>query len=277
MKTTLQKAGILLCLLLFQTVWSQQKVDTVIMLNGEEHKGTVMAIEAETISFIYEGESLQYTFQKAEINKIVFSSGRTQVFTEKVSETDTLQNALDAKGKLAVIPFSMTSNEPTIATEAMGEDIQHAAIESFNKNTAGITMVDPVKVNAILLKNGITSENIKQYLPKELAAILGVEYVVYGAATITYEGSGTYGNTNTSYKDKEEKEKSKTKSSGNEHSSTYSSTTNKYDTNVEIIIYNNKGEKLYSVKRNSFGSSLDTYKGTLNYLIKRSPWGSKHK
>ncbi|MFC6860931.1 hypothetical protein [Zunongwangia atlantica] len=128
---------------------------------------------------------------------------------------------------------------------------------------------------SILLKNNLDPNSIKTMMPQKVAELLGVEFVVYGTANITFEGTRSYGSSSTTYKDKTEKDKDK--SSGKEFTSNSSSTVSNYDTAIELNIFSDTGSNLYSVSRNGFGNSLDTYDGTLNYLIKRSPWGSKNK
>lgn len=271
----------LLCMVLvmffIQTVTAQEGIDVVYMLNGDINKGKVTAINNETVGFVYSGETLAYTFKKSEINKIEFASGRTQVINEQPSKTTTLEAQLGAKGKLAVMPFTVVSNDESLNTTSMGEELQHYTIESIQKNTSGVTVLDPVTTNALLLKNGITKENIKSFMPAEIAKLIGVEFVVYGSGTINFKGTYSTGTNTTSYKDKEKSSDKDKKTSGRETNTNYNTTKTQYDTNVELIVYNDQGQDLYSVKRNAFGTSLDTYQGTVNYLVKRSPWGSKHK
>ncbi|WP_121667321.1 hypothetical protein [Mesonia aquimarina] len=258
-------------LLFFINIIVAQTSDMVYMLDGKVNEGKVTAIKQNSIKFIYTGEDLEYSFKKEKIHKIEFSSGRIQ----EINPVEHKTASVSTKNKLAIIPFTMVSNDAALTQKTVAEDIQHSSVISFEKHTTGLTIVDPLKVNALLIKNSITSESIKQFMPNELAEILGVEYVVYGIATINYKGSRSSGSTSSVYKEKDEKSKGKT--TGKSYGSNYSSTTEEYNTNIEMTIYNDKGNNVYSVKRNSFGSSLDSYKATLDYLIKRCPWGSKGK
>ena len=65
------------------------------------------------------------------------------------------------KNKLAVLPFTMVSNDQGLMSEAMSGQIQHAAINSFKKNTRQIMVQDPMTTNAILLKNNLDLNSIK--------------------------------------------------------------------------------------------------------------------
>ncbi|MBO0320735.1 hypothetical protein J0X14_00385 [Muricauda sp. CAU 1633] len=257
---------------------AQDAVDKVYMLSGEVNEGTVKAIEDAAITFVYAGETLEYSFEKSKINKIVFGSGRTQVINEAAAPvTAAAVASANSRNKLAVIPYTMISNESSLTTDAMAEEVQHTTINSFMDNTRGLTILDPMTTNALLLKNNVNANSIKTMLPQEVAKLLGVEFVVYGTANINFEGTMTFGSTSTTYKEKEKREDKDKKSSGREFSSTSSSTTDNYDTTIEMIVYNDQGRTVHSVKRNGFGNSLDKYEATINYLVRRTPWGDKHK
>ncbi|GLU45225.1 hypothetical protein [Allomuricauda sp. NBRC 101325] len=254
---------------------SQEAVDKVHMLNGDINEGTVKGITEQSITFIYKGESLEYTFEKTKVNKIVFGSGRTQVINHVEQVSAAQVASFNSKNKLAVIPFVVISNEGSLTTQAMGEEVQHTTYDAFTKNTRGVEVLDPMTTNALLLKHNLNANSIKAMMPQEVAQAIGVEYVVYGSANINYEGSQSFGSTTTRYKDKEERDKGERKSSGKEFSSSTTSTTEKYDTTIEMNIFNDQGQNVYNVKRNGFGNSLDQYKATINYIVKRCPWGDK--
>jgi len=273
--------AIIILNLIASNIFAQEKMDVIYMINGETKEGKVTGIHETSIDFVYTGEDLTYELKKSNIQKIIFASGRTQIITqstEQSSNTPT-STAAERKNKLAVLPFTMVSNDQGLMSEAMSGQIQHAAINSFKKNTHQIMVQDPMTTNALLLKNNLDPNSIKTMMPQKVAELLGVEFVVYGTANITFEGTRSYGSSSTTYKDKTEKDKDKKedKSSGKEFTSNSSSTVSNYDTSIELNIFSDTGSNLYSVSRNGFGNSLDTYDGTLNYLIKRSPWGSKNK
>ena len=115
------------------------------MLDGKVNEGTVKAIEDSSITFVYSGESLEYSLEKSKINKIVFGSGRKQVFNEAVPAATAVPMATaDSRNKLAVVPFTMISNESSLTTDAMAEEVQHTTINSFMDNTREVTFLDPM-------------------------------------------------------------------------------------------------------------------------------------
>lgn len=70
----------------FNYVFAQEKFDSVYMKNGDVNVGKITSINDDAISFTYKGETLGYNFKSADINKIVFSSGRVQNFGAANSE-----------------------------------------------------------------------------------------------------------------------------------------------------------------------------------------------
>jgi hypothetical protein len=138
---------------------------------------------------------------------------------------------------------------------------------------------DPLTTNRLLAKGNIDLNNAADVDPEALALVLGVEYVVFGSVNVLNEGSLSAGGAATTYKDKEKQNRDKnnrdTKASGVAVTGTSAVTTTKYDTKVELNIYTDQGSPYYSKSRNAFGSGADSYSGTLDYLIKRTPFGTK--
>lgn len=272
---------ILLFVGVFSNIYSQNTMDVVHMLNGDEKKGKVISVNDQIIKFVHEGEDLEYELNKSDIQKIEFSSGRTEVFNENATNASNSQelksqapaaSAEERKNKLAVLPFSIVSNNNDLTSQGMMEEVQNSAATAFRSYTNQVIVQDPVQTNAILYKNGIDEFEARKMMPQELAKILGVEYVVIGSAKIEYTGSASYGSSNSSYKKKKDDDK---KSSTKGYTSTSTSTTDNYATTITLKIFNDQGSNLYDVNRKGIGTNLDKYRDTLNYLIKRSPWGSK--
>lgn len=273
----IKTACTVLLLFVISLVNAQDKTDIVIMLSGEKKEGRVVSISDDAIKFIHKGETLEYELKKNQINKIDFASGRSEIINSTSTIAVTASTAEERKGKIAVLPFDYITNENASMSEKMGSEIQLDCYNSIKQNTIGLIPQDPLTTNSILAGKGIASTGIRLTPPREMAAILGVEYVVYGTANVTNKGSYTYGSGVTTYKDKEKKDGDDKKSSGTAYSSNNSSTMTDYDTKIDLNIYNDKGENVYSQSRNAFGSSPDAYHGTINYLIKRTPFGNKKK
>ncbi|MFI2743089.1 hypothetical protein ACG2LH_10145 [Zhouia sp. PK063] len=273
--------AVVLFLLLVSIAFSQEKFDKVFMLDSEVRVGTVKAVNPETVMFSFKGETLEYDIAKSKIEKIEFASGRTQVFNATLPSNTEMPISVipeaERKNKLAVIPFTMLSNEPALTSDEKAEQLQREALGSFQEFTKGIQIQDALQTNALLAKNNINKETIKALLPKDVAAILGVEYVVYGSADITFKGTSTSASSSSTYKEKKKEGEKETKTTGNEYGSSNSYTAAEYNTVIALNIYSDKGDSVYNVQRTGFGSSLDKYVYTLSYLIKRCPWGTKKK
>jgi len=60
------------------------RVDIVQKTNGEEMKGKVTRITDTDISFVYAGETLEYSIKKSDIQKVTYASARTEVLAKPV-------------------------------------------------------------------------------------------------------------------------------------------------------------------------------------------------
>jgi len=286
------KSHICLPLALLVTIFScfcitslnaQEKGDLVIILNGDRNEGKVLEILDNSIKFKYHGEDLEYEFKKAEIKEIEFASGRTQVFND-ASHTSATSNTStstpeERKNKIAVLPFDYITNDPNIPVDEMHTRIQTSCLNSIRANTAGLTPQDPMTTNAILAQHNITGQNLKTIMPKDMAELLGVEYVVYGVYDLQNKGTFTTGSGATTYKEKESKsnDKNKKSNSGTAYSSSSTSTSTNYEARVDLNIYNDQGKSIYAGSREPLLADPESYTSTLDYMIKRTPFGTKHK
>lgn len=256
---------------------AQEKVDVVSMLNGEEKEGKVTGITAETIKFKYRGEDLEYEFKKTEVRQIKFSSGRIEVFTK----VEGVAPSGDKKNKVAVVPAKVVTNDQSVSAEEMGLRIQSASVNFFRHDAPALVVQDEQTTNAILARNKIDPATLRTMVPRDLADMLGVEYVAFITVDVMNNGTYTSGTGVSSYKDKENTNHSatnkNTKESGVAVSSSSSSTQVMYSTKVELTIFNDQGGNVYSESRSPFGSDLETYNSGLEYMIKRTPFGTKAK
>lgn len=260
-----------LMLLSVMTFAQEGDFDKVVKVNGEEMIGNVVSIDDTSIQFIYKGESLKYTVAKSEINKIQFSSGRVQFFTEAPAPASagsdvSSSNLQDHHNLVAVLPFDYM-NSGGSRDDKMGLKVQSDCYTYLLKKARLFQLQDPRTTNAILAKNNLTPDNLIGLTPQEMAHLLEVEYVVYGTVVIT-QTSVTSTSSN-SYN---------SKSNGNRYSSSNfgsSSSTANFNTNVDLKIYNDQGQNVYADTHDSFWPSENAYEVTLNYLIKRTPLYSK--
>ena len=267
--------------------FAQSKTDAVIMLDGERKEGKVLGIGANTIKFKYSGEELEYELPKEDIRKIQFATGRVEVLNEapqtaasgSAQPSRSPSNPADRKNKIAVLPFQFVTNEPGIQSDQMSKQLQANCAGSLQKNTSNIIVQDPLTTNRLLAKNNIDMNDAATVDPQEMAVVLGVEYVVFGTVDVINKGTISTGSGSTVYKDKEKQTRDKnsrdTKASGTATTSNNAITTTNYDTRVALNIYTDQGSTYYSKSRNAIGNQMDSYSNTLDYLIKRTPFGTK--
>jgi len=262
----LKKLFLLIPVLVFSAMGLSAQ-DRVYMLNGDEAVGSVTAINGDDVSFIYDGESLNYTFKASDIQKIVFASGRTQVFNEpSAGGGDAAAPAADLKNTIAVMQFTYIGQGGS-RDEKLEKKTQSDCYNILLKKAKNYKIQDPVTTNALLFKQGINHENIEGFTPAELAGILGVEYIIMGTITLNTKGATSTGGNYHSDKTKGNK------TSGYAVGSATTSTN--YSTNVDMKVYNESGENIFAKSHESFWDTEDAYEITLNYLIKRTPFYEK--
>ncbi len=262
-------------------ICAQESFDSVYMKSGEISVGKVKAINDEGISFTYKGETLEYNLNKADLNKIVFASGRVQSFTNPAPVTNTIVTAniktdsADANhhNKVAVLPFGFLSLSQQNSTE-WGYQVQEDCYTYLGKATT-FTLQDLSTTNALLGNAGISFDNIRTFTNQQICNILGVEYIIRGkvttnAVSLTSSNNATY---NEKTKNGTDKKDNNTKTTGSVYSST--STQQNYKTSVLMEIYKDNGDKVFGQNRDSFWSTLDAYKSTIQYLLKKSPLYNK--
>ncbi|WP_163708530.1 hypothetical protein [Mangrovibacterium lignilyticum] len=264
--------SVLTCLLCTDIQAQQAPVDVITLMNGNEMKGKVTAINGNDIKFVYQGEELTYTVKKEEINKIQFSSGRVEIIND-VTESEAAQE--DSSGLpetqrnlVAVLPFSYLG-EGGAKDEKLSKKVQSDCYNLLLKFAPHFSVQDPLKTNAYLARQGVNESNIDGFLPDELCHILGAEYVVIGSILVDYKGTTNYSNSSSESKKKDDGKKRTT------YSSTSSSSTEQFETQVDLKIYTDDGHNISSQSRRSFWQTEDAYAVTLQYLIKRSPLYSK--
>jgi len=265
---------LIIALFSLTTLSAQQKFDTVYMMNNEVKTGSIKSIDDASVSFVHKDETLVYTLKKSDINKIVFSSGRVEIINAAPVLNDAANNNanVDHHNKIAVLPFGYINPQQETNTE-MGYKVQDECYTYLSAKAAALSIQDPSTTNALLGKAGITFANARNFTMQEICNILGVEYVVRGTITTnitstTSSGSATYNEKNKS-SSTDKTGSSGSKSSGNVYAS--SSSTQNFQTSVLMEIYTDEGKKVFGQDRTSFWQTVDAYKSTIQYLLKKSP------
>ena len=251
------------------------KSDIITKMNGEEASGKVTEINESSVKFVHDGESLVYTISKSDIFKITFGSGRTEFFNKQAS------GSLDHRNKVAILPFSYLIDKQD-AGEAMTYQVQNEAYAYLQKNAAGYQVQDPANTNALLAKSGVTAANLRGYTMTELCDVLGVEFIITGSIRQDRTSTNTYQSANSSYDSKSKSSGGSTgrgtatgSSSGSTYSGSYATTSQSYQTNMTMNVFNDSGKNVFSQSHNSFWALADAYVTTLHFLLKKTPFITK--
>jgi len=245
-------------------------------------EGSVKGIEEESLSFIYKNETIVYKVNLTDIVKITFASGRVQFFN-KFDEPGNSNNASleDHHNKVAVLPFAYIKDQHE-GDPVMTNKIQAETFALLSKHRGGLTYQSTNDTNALLIKSGVTNNNIQGYTMGEICTILGVEYVIQGMVSVektTQQNINTYAETtknkgnNKAYINDQGHlvgnplENGKSQSYG----SSISTNTQNYATSMTMNVFNDKGDNIYSQDHTAFWQTQDAYKVTLKYLAKRMP------
>lgn len=249
------------------------KNDVILKINGDELVGKILEIGDDALKFSYQNETLIYSIKKQDIIKVTFSSGRIEFFNKPAlssEKKDTKDNAgtgtpVDHHNKVAILPFGYIKNSQS-ATEEMGLKAQNDTYALLSKHSAGLEILDPRTTNALLIKAGITRDNLKGHTMDEICSILGVEYVLDGTITQNLGNASTQ--TFDNYKASDGKKNNDKNLSG------YSSTTStqNYITSVALAVYTDKNESIFNENRKAmFTQNEGAYDSPLQYLLKRCP------
>lgn len=270
------------------TINAQNTTDIILKTNGEEMIGKINAINDEEVDFVYQNETINYKVKVTDIVKITFSSGRIQFFNKLATESNSQSKPKitleDHHNKVAILPFGFIKDQEA-GSDVMSNKIQQESYTVFNAHRGFLHFQSPRNTNALLIKAGVTNNNIQGFTMGEICNILGVEYVVQGVVTLEKTTQSNYGSSYTTSKGKGEKlhlnddgkligdlygsGKTKTTSFGS------STSVQNYSTSILINIYNDKGNNIFSQDHASFWNTEDAYKITLKYLAKKSPFYKK--
>jgi hypothetical protein len=271
----------------FSIAQQNTKPDVIFKLDGEEIKVKVTEITDTEVKFNYIGETVVYTLKKAEIFKINFASGRSEVYTKQASAgpapTSTpapgptvppAASSGESRNKVAILPFAFIQDGQKAVNE-ISEKVQNEVYAYMTKHSGGIySYLEPHTVNALLIKAGVNSETVKGFTMDELCRILGVEYIIEGIVTVNERNQTSYGSNNYNTNTKNNN-KTSTPTNIKTTGSSYSTTTQNYETTMLLNVFNDKGASLYSQEKKSAWSTKDSYRSTMEYLLKRTPLYSK--
>lgn len=251
---------------------AQEKFDEILLTNGVEYIGKVREITEKEVKFSHKGETLVYTITKSQIFRIAFASGRTEIFTQVSNGNE--NNVVDEKvmynkNMIAVLPFRYLSNKAFAGWDEMAYKIQEEAYAQSLINLPRYSFQSPAVTNAILLKKGINPQQLRAYTMDEIANLLGVGMVMVGEVNLRSTGF-SQASTQTVFQNNNKPVKPSGFFNSNTTVINNRRVVENFATNVTLRIYNESGATMFVRSKESFWSTPDAYKITLNYLLKRT-------
>ena len=240
-------------------------LDKVLMTNGEIKMGHVTGISDTEVQFIHDKETLTYTLPKSKISKIEFgASGRIEVYNQVQASSTAEPNLADHHNRIAVLPFVYVRDGRQVKNDINETKTQQEFFNLMQGHVGELKVQSPQTTISLLKKNGVTDETFDNYMMPEIANMLGVEYVVRGVLTINEKGSTSYSSNYSTYNQKKPGKADK-------WSFGSSSSTLQFNTIVDVTLYNDHGDVVFSRTKESFWPTDDAYTMTFPYLLKRMP------
>ena len=260
----------------------EAETDQLFLVNGDQQAVVIKKVEPTTITYCFAGEELENVITKDEVAKIVFKSGREQVFSDvpvasaassggTASRNEDYEYPAMEEDQGAVLPFefvfdgAMSPEEGIQAQEYYYSELMRKP----ERNTIGYQDLETTRKR--LRDAGISeAEDLRAYDMTEVAKILGAGVLVSGKIVVKYNRTTSRTSESTTVKVDEKKKK------GSTYSSEYNTSEDEFTTRVTFKIYDKEGKVLMNESRNPFlGENRDSYILTLSYLMKRTPFYQK--
>lgn len=175
---------------------------------------------------------------------------------------------LQAENKVAVLPIVYVGEGSDIKMDEMRYRLQNMAYVFLKDNATELKFQNPAETNALLLKKGINESNFREFTPRELATILEVEYVLTGMVNQETIGVHSVGNRVNRYSNDY---KGNNRGNNRRHTTEHTRTREDISTNIDLSIYNDQGEAIFSKSRHSIWSSANAYSNAMEFLLKKTP------
>lgn len=252
--------------LISTSAFGQSSADTVYMVSGEIKIGSITGLSESTVDFVHKNESLTYHLQKADIHKIIFSSGRMELInSQNLGHTP---NGAEAKNLVAILPFVYVRDGVQRPNDVLEQKAQNDLYVFLDGHLGGgLSLQNTSTTTSILRKHNITTQTISKYSTQELCDMLGVSYLIQGNVSIAQKGANTYNSNSTTING--------TRKGATAYSSSSSSTVIEYSTHAELTMLGKDGTMMYNKEKESFFSSDDAYPMTIRALAKHLPYYAK--
>ncbi len=247
---------------------SKSATDKILLNNGKEVTGKVISNEAKMIGVKNPETKDTVYVNKTDITRIDYADGRVDQinFGTLSSGAESWEERMKKyKNKVAVLPFVYEDHYNKHEHDNMSLQTQLDCINNIRSVNDQLIIQHMDTTNMKLVENEIDWKSIKEYSPAEVADILEVEYIVYG--TVEVEPIGKPNKKENSFGT--ENQTLETPQGRRENPSI---SPKKFETLVDINIYDILGETVYSNAHESFWQTPDAYNQNLMYLIEESPF-----
>ena len=253
----------------------EAETDQLFLVDGEQQSVIVKKVEPTTITYSFAGEELENVINKDEVAKIIFKSGREQIFTEaattSISRSEDYEYPAMEEDQGAILPFEFVFDGALSPEEGIQaqEYYYSELMRKPERNTIGYQDIETTRGR--LRDAGIVkAEDLRAYDMGEVAKILGVGVLVTGKIVVKYNRTTTRTTESTTVKVDEKKKK------GRAYSSEYNTSEDEFTTRVTFKIYDKDGGVLMNQSRTPFmGTNRTSYILTLSYMMKRTPFYQK--
>jgi len=190
------------------------------------------------------------------------------IYADTNAQAPEKYRAQHAENKVAILPIVYVGEGSNVKMEEMRYRLQNMAYIFLQENAIELKFQSPAETNALLLKKGINESNFREFTPKELATILEVEYVLTGMVNQETIGVHTVGNRVNHYSNDY---KGNNRGNNRRHTTENIKTREDISTSIDLSIYNDKGEVIFSKSRQSIWSSPNAYTNAMEFLLKKTP------
>ncbi|MDW5290996.1 hypothetical protein [Formosa sp. PL04] len=176
---------------------------------------------------------------------------------KSISEHSDLQSP---NNKAAILPFTYTENQNK-DSDSINDEIQNELFIFFNKHKKHLQFQNPETTNTLLVKAGLSNNDLKGVTMSEISNILGVEYVIQGTVSVK-KVKPNFLDTD-GYIVGSETQKT--------NGAVIDTNNPDYSTTMYLNVYNDKGDSVFSQGHTSFWDNEDAYKITIDYLGRKTP------
>lgn len=172
-----------------------------------------------------------------------------------------------AQESIAILPFAFTNDGRV--DEQKGKEAQQFLIQYIQKKQKHfkVTPMNARDINVALHKAGITLQTMDNFTTKEIADVLGTDYILMGTIDRTLEGATS---TNTGFGSANQTSPTK----ANVYGGSVSSTTRKYAATVYISIFKGNGTSIYDKSKGNvfIDDTPDSWKNSIIWQVRHFPF-----